>query len=169
VTTVDTNGKANVATVAEVFNVSIAKPVVIGIAIRPATYTYELVKQSGEFVVNLTDASLLAKVDRCGSVSGRSGTDKFARFGLTRLPAARVAPPLIEECPVNIECTVRSIQTVGDHDLVLGDVVAMHVDRDKVDGQGKVITGRLDPLVYISGDYWAAGMRLGTHGFARGE
>jgi flavin reductase (DIM6/NTAB) family NADH-FMN oxidoreductase RutF len=160
ITSIDRDGTPNIITLGEVFNVSIRKPVILGIAIRPATYSHSLIADTKEYVVNLPPARILDQVDGCGSVSGRNNVNKFEMFGLTPLPSDEVTPPLIEECPVNIECKVISRQTVGDHDLFLGEVVAVHVDEDKLDESEEVITEKLDMLVYITGEYWNVGKRL---------
>ena len=126
ITSVAPDGRANIITLGEIFNLSLRSPTIVGIAIRKATYSHGLIAQSGEYVVNLPTTRILAAVDRCGSVSGRK-VDKFAAFGLTPLPAAVVRPPLIAECPVNVECKVIGMEEVGDHDLFKGEVVAAHV------------------------------------------
>jgi flavin reductase (DIM6/NTAB) family NADH-FMN oxidoreductase RutF len=166
VTSVDEEGRANIITLAEVFNISIREPVIVGIAIRPATYSHGLISKSMEYAVNFPTVAILEKVDACGSVSGRGGVDKFSRFGLTALPAEEIKAPLIAECPVNIECRVVGIQRIGDHDLFLGDVVAMHVDEDKVDEAGKVYAERLDCFAYVGRDYYALGKKIASRGFS---
>ena len=167
ITSVDEQGTPNVITLGEVFNVSIRKPVIVGIAIRPATFSHGLISATREYVVNLPPSRLAARVDACGSSSGRSGIDKLAAYGLTPIPADEVRPPLIEECPVNLECRVVGIQTIGDHDLFLGEVVAVHVDEEVLDETGAIITDRLDMLIYVAGEYWDAGKRIERHGFYR--
>lgn len=169
ITSVDAEGRPNVITLGEVFNVSIREPLILGIAIRPATYSHGSISSTREFVVNLPTARILDKVDGCGTVSFRTCPDKFARFGLTPVPSVRVKPPCIEECPVNIECELIERVTVGDHDLFLGKAVATRVDADKLDDKGRIITGSLDPLVYITGEYWSIGELIGTLGFTARE
>lgn len=169
ITSVDRKGRPNIITLGEVFNISIREPVIVGIAIRPATYSHALISESREYVVNLPPTRILAQVDGCGSISGRDGIDKFEAFGLTPVPAAEVSPPLIEECPVNIECKVISIHTIGDHDLFLGDVAAVHVDGDKLGGSGRIITEKLDMLVYVTGEYWSVGRQLEKLGFSKSQ
>jgi len=166
VTSVDPDGKPNILTLAEVFNISIRKPVIIGVAIRPATYSHKLISQTREYVVNLPRASMRVQVDACGSVSGRSGMDKFEAFGLTPVAAAEVRPPLVAECPVNIECKVVGIQTIGDHDLFLGEVLAVHADEDVLDESDSIISAKVDMLTYITGEYWGVGQMLGKHGLS---
>jgi flavin reductase (DIM6/NTAB) family NADH-FMN oxidoreductase RutF len=165
ITSVDSKGNPNVITLGEVFNVSIREPVILGIAIRPATYSHGSISATKEFVINLPTAGIMDKVDGCGTVSARSCPDKFREFGLTPIPSIAVKPPCIEECPVNIECAVVNRITVGDHDLFLGNVVAMRVDADKLDERGEIVTGSLDPLVYITGEYWSLGELIGRFGY----
>jgi flavin reductase (DIM6/NTAB) family NADH-FMN oxidoreductase RutF len=165
ITSVDAAGKANIITLGEVFNVSIREPVILGIAIRPATYSHGLISEAKQFVINLPTAAIMDKVDRCGTTTGRNGRDKFREFGLTPIPSTKVAPPSIEECPVNIECELLQRITVGDHDLFLGTVVAMRVDSDKLGESGELLTESLDPLIYITGEYWSIGERIGKFGY----
>lgn len=167
ITSIAPDGRANIITLGEVFNLSIGQPVIVGIAIAKPRYSHELISRSGEFVVNLPTAAILEKVDRCGSASGRD-VDKFAAFGLTPLPAERVAPPLIAECPVNLECKLLGVTQIGDHDLFQGEVIAQHVDEDALDSEGRLRVEKLDVLCYLHGEYWSLGSRLGHHGFTRG-
>ncbi len=161
VTSCDGEGAANIITLGEVFNISIRKPVIVGIAIRPATYSHGLIRETKEYVINLPTAKMVQKVDRCGTVSGRAGRDKFSEFGLTPIPSIKVKAPGIEECPVNIECEVIDILRIGDHDLFLGQVAAMRVDEDRLDEKGEIRMGSLDPIVYLTGEYWSIGERIG--------
>lgn len=165
VTSVDAEGRANVVTLGECFNISIIRPVIVGIAIRTATYSHGLIRRSGEFVVNLPTADLYEVVDGVGTVSGRD-CDKFERFDLTPVPAREVRPPLIEECPVCVECRVIDEREVGDHQLFLGEVVAEHVDEDALDEDGRPDPEKLDMLVYACQAYFAGGEKLGEHGFS---
>jgi len=166
VTSVSEEGHPNIITLGEVFNVSISQPVILGIAIAKPRYSHELISATREYVVNLPTAGLVEAVDRCGSVSGRE-VDKFAAFGLTAVRAEKVAPPLIAECPVNIECRVLGIQEIGDHDLFLGEAVAEHVAEEALDEEGQILVDKLAPLCYLHSEYWSCGKRLGRHGFSR--
>lgn len=161
VTSVDANGRPNIITLGEVFNLSISGPVIVGIAIAPARYSHELISASGEFVVNLPPAELVGKVIACGRCSGRD-TDKFARFDLTPIPATHVAPPLIAECPVNIECRVLAVQTIGDHDLFQGEVLAHHVALELLDAEGRLVPERLSAVVFAHWSLFAMGELLRT-------
>ena len=166
ITSVSTDGRPNIITLGEVFNVSISDPVILGIAIAKPRYSHELISATREYVVNLATADMIEAVDRCGSVSGRH-VDKFAEFGLTPVPAEKVKPPLIAECPVSIECVVLDIQEIGDHDLFLGRVVAEHVAEEAIDEDGCILVDKLNPLCYQHSEYWSCGKRLGRHGFTR--
>ena len=119
ITSVSEEGTPNIITLGEVFNISIRNPVILGIAITKERYSHELISATREYVVNFPSSSMVKVVDQCGCVSGRQ-INKFAEFGLTPVPAEQVKPPLIAECPINIECRVIDIQEVGDHDLFLG-------------------------------------------------
>jgi flavin reductase (DIM6/NTAB) family NADH-FMN oxidoreductase RutF len=166
ITTADENGVPNVLTLGEVFNISINKPLIMGVAIRPATYSNSIIKKTGEFVINLTTTEMVEKVDRCGSITGRNNFNKFEQFNLTPIPSTYVKAPLIDECPVNIECKVISIQEIGDHDLFIGEVLAVHADSDKTDTNGDIDFEKLDLLVYLTGSYWSLGKKLGNLGYS---
>ena len=167
VTSVAADGTPNIITLGEVFNISISQPVVVGLAIVPTRYSYELIEAAGEFAVNLPTADMAEVVDRCGSCSGRDVGDKFAHVGLTPVPATKIRAPLISECPVNLECTLIDIIQAGDHDLFRGEVVVEHVDEACLDEQGRIAIDRLDPLCFLLGQYWSAGKYLGHHGYSR--
>ena len=167
ITSADENKKPNIMTAGEVFNIGLKDPCVIGIAIRKATYTHTLISRTKEFTVNLPPASLLEKVDLVGTVSGRDGLDKFSEYSLTPVPSDEIAPPYIEECPVNLECRLLSVTEVGDHDLLLGEVVAMHADADKIDDHQRLIVEKLDVFIYAEWEYFKVTEKLGHYGFSR--
>jgi len=166
VTCVDREGKPNIITLAEVFHPCIANPTMIGLAIAPQRYSNRLIRETREFVVNFPTVDLVEKVDGCGCVSGRD-VDKFERFGLTPMPAKHVKPPLIKECPVNVECVLKSVQPIGYHDFFMGEVVAIHVDEEVLDENGNIIPEKLRPIVFVLGEYWSLGERVGRYGFSR--
>jgi flavin reductase (DIM6/NTAB) family NADH-FMN oxidoreductase RutF len=159
ITSVDAAGKPNIITLGEVFNISISRPVILGVAIRKERYSHGLISETREYVVNLPTVDIAEKVLSCGRVSGRD-VDKLKRFGLTPLPATIVKPPLIAECPVNIECKVTGIQVIGDHDLFLGEVVAQHVDEDVLDENGKIVVERLNGFAFVLSEFWAFGRKV---------
>lgn len=168
VTSVSRDGRPNIIALGEVFNVSLRRPPVVGLAIRKATWSHALIAESEEFVVNQPTSAMVKQTEICGNTTGRK-TDKFAAAGLTALPASTVRAPLIAECPVNIECRLISVQDLGDHDLFLGEVQAVHADEGLIGPDGLVSPERLDPLVFMfnfghPGEYWSLGRRLGDRG-----
>ena len=168
ITSLAADGTPNIITLAETFNISIGVEgyVTVGLAIVPSRYSHDLIEASGEFTVNIPTADMVREVDRCGTVSGRHH-DKFAYSGLTPLPATKVKPPIIAECPVNLECILIDITKAGDHDLFRGEVVAQHVDEAILNADGTIAIDRLNPLSYVLGQYWSLGRHLGNHGFTK--
>lgn len=162
ITSVDAEGRPNIIALGEVFNLSIVQPVWVGISVREATYSHGLIKEQEEFVVNLPTADLLGAVLGCGSCSGRDDIDKFQRFGLTPRPAMQVKPPLIEECPVNLECKLVGFHHVGDHDLFIGNVVTQHINKEMLGTQGDIDAGKLDTIIMKPKSFWRMGDMLGT-------
>jgi flavin reductase (DIM6/NTAB) family NADH-FMN oxidoreductase RutF len=118
-----------------------------------------------EFVVNVPRAEQLEEVDLAGVWSGAEH-DKFEELGLTARPASLVNAPLIEECPINIECVVRHQLALGAHDLYIAEIVAVQYDEDVLDAQGRVQTKKLTPIAYVEGEYWSLGERIGSYGAA---
>ena len=155
VTCADREGRPNIITLSWV-GVACSDPPTISIAIRPDTHSYKLIEETKEFVVNIPTVDILQETDYCGKVSGR-GRDKFTETKLTSESAKHVRPPLIKECPVNLECTLQKIVKVGSHDLFLGQVVAVHVDQAILDEKGRVDYAKARPFVYSHGEYWSLG------------
>jgi len=154
-------------TAGEIFNVGLKNPCIIGIAIREATYTHSLITRNKQFTVNLPTCAILGAVDQIGTISGRDGLDKFAEYGLTAVPSHEVAPPIIAECPVNLECNMLSITRAGDHDLILGEVAAMHVDEDKLDENQKVLIDKVDGFLFAEWGYYRFGDMIKSIGYTR--
>jgi flavin reductase (DIM6/NTAB) family NADH-FMN oxidoreductase RutF len=161
------DGSTNIMAVSWV-GVACQTPPIVSVAIRAERFSYGLIRETGEFVLNIPPASLIRAVDFCGVVSGRD-ISKFAETGLTPMPGLKVRAPLIKECPVNLECVVRNSLVLGSHVLFLAEVVAMHAD-DAVVENGSVIMGRVAPLAYdpFGGDYWSLKEVIGHQGFSGG-
>lgn len=163
VVSIDAKGKPNIITLGEIFNLSISNPVWVGIAVHKARYSYDLIKEQGEFTVNLPTATVVRKVRGCGSCSGRYGIDKFARFNLTPLPSKYIKPPIIAERPVNLECRVVGFHSIGDHDLFIGEVLFEHVDKDVVKDNGERNESKLDPLIWLGVGFYRLGEKIGEY------
>ena len=137
----------------------------VSISVRPERYSYPILKETGEFVINLTTRELAFATDYCGVKSGRD-VDKFRELGLTPVPAEQVKAPLIGESPVNIECRVRQVMPLGSHDMFIADVVAVHADEKYMDDNHKFHLEKAEPIVYSHGAYLACGEQLGTFGYS---
>lgn len=141
------------------------RPAMTYISVRPERYSYGLIRESGEFVINLTTVGLVRAADFCGVRSGRE-LDKFAHCGLTPVPASEVSAPLIEQSPLSLECRVKQILPLGSHEMFLSEIVAVDVDEQLVDREGKLHLSRAGLAAYAHGEYFALGERLGTFGFS---
>ena len=136
------------------------------ISVRPERHSYEIIKRTGEFVINLTNSALARATDWCGVRSGRD-YDKFAEMGLTPEPAAVVAAPVVAESPVSIECRVKQIVPLGSHDMFIADVVNVLVDEEYINPEtGKLELERADMITYCHGEYFCLGEALGHFGWS---
>lgn len=136
------------------------------ISVRPERHSYEIIKRTGEFVINLTTASLARATDWCGVRSGRDH-NKFAEMGLTPISAAVVGAPAVEESPISIECRVKQIIPLGSHDMFLADVVNVLVDEEYIDPETERLDlERAEPIVYSHGEYFRLGKVIGRFGWS---
>lgn len=141
-------------------------PAMCYISVRPERHSYEIIKRTGEFVINLTTEELARAVDWCGVRSGRD-YDKFAETGLTPEKAEKVAAPVVGESPVAIECRVRQVIPLGSHDMFIAEVVNVLVDERVIDDEtGKFELERAGLLAYSHGEYFALGKALGHFGWS---
>lgn len=158
------NGEDNIITVAWAGTVC-SDPPMVSISVRPERHSYEMIKESGEFVINLTTRDLVPAADYCGVKSGRD-VDKFREMKLTKGKAQIVNAPLIEESPVNLECRVADIRKLGTHHMFLAEVVAVNVDDKYMDKTNKFHLEQADLAAYSHGSYYSLGDLLGTFGFS---
>ena len=135
------------------------------ISVRPTRHSYPIIKESGEFVINLTTSQLVRHADFCGVHTGAK-IDKFARCGLHTEAASEVSAPLIAESPLSLECRVTEIIPLGTHDMILADIVAVDVDESLVDSEGKLHLDRADLAAYAHGEYFSLGKKLGSFGYS---
>lgn len=140
-------------------------PVMISISVRPERYSYHILKESGEFVINLTTEQLVRQADEAGVKSGRD-VDKWALLGLTPERGKHVSAPLIAESPVNIECRVRDILPLGSHHMFLAEVLAVHVEQRLLDERGRLALERARLVAYSHGEYYGLGKLLGSFGYS---
>lgn len=140
-------------------------PPMVYASIRPTRYSYELIKESMEFVINLTTKDLAKETDFCGVKSGRD-YDKFKENKLTPIKGEFVSAPMIEESPVNIECRVTEIKELGSHHMFIAEVLGVHVDEQYMDRKGKFNLSDANPISYSHGTYYELGKSLGTFGYS---
>jgi flavin reductase (DIM6/NTAB) family NADH-FMN oxidoreductase RutF len=156
---------ANIITLAWAGTVC-SNPPMVGLGVRPDRHSHRLIKDVGEFVVNLPRAGQVRMVDHCGMVSGRD-EDKWKACGFTPISGSEVQVPLIAECPVNIECRLRQTISLGTHDFFIGEVVSIQMDEDVLNDRGRLDVAETDPFAYLNGDYRRVGESLGKFGFSK--
>lgn len=156
--------KPNVLTVAWTGIVN-SHPPMTYISLRPERYSYEIIKTSGEFVINLTTEDLAFAADYCGVKSGRD-VDKFVQMKLTPYEASQVSAPMIAESPISIECRVKEIISLGSHDMFLSEIIAVNVDDSAFNEAGKIDFIKCGLIAYAHGEYFRLGKRLGSFGFS---
>ena len=165
VSTADKAGNSNILTIAWTGTVCTNPPMAY-ISVRPERYSYHMIRESGEFVINLTTKKLARAADYCGVRSGKD-VDKWKECHLTRGTASTLKyAPVIEESPVQIECRVKSIQELGSHHMFLAEVTAVQVDESYMDAKGKFDLNRTGLIAYSHGEYLDMGKKLGTFGYS---
>ncbi len=160
----DEEGNSNIITVAWTGTVCTNPPMVY-ISVRPERHSYDMIRKTGEFVINLTTKDLAYATDFCGVRSGRD-VDKFAEMKLTKEKASVVAAPMIGESPVNVECKVTEVKELGSHHMFLAEVVAVHVEEAYMNENQKFELGKAEPIAYSHGEYYGLGELIGTFGYS---
>lgn len=156
--------KSNIITVAWT-GILNTNPAMVYISIRPTRYSYNLIKEQGEFVINLTNKSLVRQTDWCGVRSGEK-FDKFKEMNLHKEKANFVKCPMIQESPVSVECKVKEIRSLGSHHMFVADVLAIDADEKYIDDKGAFDISKCDLISYANGGYYSQGEKLGKFGFS---
>lgn len=145
-------------------------PPMLSISVRPNRHSHAIIKQTGQFVVNVPAGDMVKEVDYCGTVSGKD-YDKFLRTLLTPVKATEVDCPMIEEAVICLECKVEKTLELGSHEMFIARIVAVHVEEDFLDEKGRIKVGEVKPFAYVPGDkqYWSLGHPNGYFGFSRGS
>ncbi len=164
VSVADKEGNANILTVAWAGTIC-TNPPMLSISVRPERYSYHMIKETNEFVVNLTTKDLVKETDFCGVRSGRD-VDKYKELGLTKSKMEHVSAPGIAESPVNIECKVRKIEELGSHHMFIADVVGVVVDDKYFDETNRFHINDTNLIMYSHGEYFALGEKLGKFGYS---
>ena len=158
------NGNANIITIAWTGIINTHPPKTY-ISVRPSRHSYKIIKESGEFAINLTTEALVRHADYCGVYTGAK-VDKFAKCGLNKEAASEISCPLIAESPLSLECKVTDVIPLGTHDMFLADIVAVDVDERLIDGEGKLRLDKAGLAAFSHGEYFALGKKLGDFGFS---
>lgn len=156
--------KPNIITVAWA-GTTCSSPAMVSISVRPDRYSYDIIRETGEFVINLTTERLAHAADYCGVRSGRD-VDKFKEMNLTPGQSVHVAAPFIEESPVNIECRTKQILELGSHHMFVAEVLGVNVDECYLDKNGKFNLNEAGLMVYSHGEYFGLGKKLGKFGYS---
>ena len=164
VTCADAAGKPNIITVGWAGTIN-SEPPMLSISVRKERYSYDLIKDRGQFAVNLATQRLVRATDLCGVKSGRD-TDKFALTGLTPEKASVIDVPIIKESPVSLECVVKKIVELGSHDMFIAEIVSVDTDEALLDDKGKLLLEKADLICYSHGKYWGLGKELGFFGYS---
>ena len=164
VSVADKNGKANIITIAWAGTIC-TNPPMVSISVRPERYSYQMIEETGEFVINLTTEELVKACDYCGVVSGRD-KDKFKEMNLTPFTVEGVRVPAIAESPVNIACRVVEKKELGSHHMFIAEVVSVTVDEAHMNETGKFLINELGLVMYSHGEYFAMGEKLGKFGYS---
>ncbi len=165
VSTGDQEGNTNILAIAWTGTIC-TNPAMVYISVRPERYSYQMIKESGEFVINLTTEKLVKATDYCGVRSGKD-VDKWVETGLTKGKAETLNyAPVIEESPVNIECKVKEIKELGSHHMFIAEVTSVQVDDSYMDENNKFNLNKTGLLAYSHGEYLGLGKKIGTFGYS---
>lgn len=157
-------GVTNIITVAWT-GIVCSDPAMLHVSIRPERFSHDIIKNSGSFVVNIPTGNLSYAVDFCGIKSGRD-INKFEHLGLTIKESNLIDAPSIWECPVNLECRVRDIISLGSHDMFIAEILCVNVDEELLDKSGKPNLNKADLICYNQSEYRAVAESLGKFGFS---
>lgn len=156
--------KSNIMTVAWT-GILNTNPAMCYISVRPERYSYNLIKESGEFVINLTNKKLAFATDWCGVRSG-SKYDKFKEMKLTKEKAKNVKCPIIKESPVAIECKVKEIKELGSHHMFVAEILSIDADDKYIDENGAFDISKCDLITYANGGYYSLNKKIGKFGYS---
>ena len=135
------------------------------ISVLPSRNSYEIIKQSGEFVINMMPSSFVKQVDYCGIKSGKT-EDKLEKMKLTAMECENISAPQIAQSPISLECKVTDIVPLGSHDMFMADILSVNIDKSLIDDRGRLKIEQAGLMPYAHGTYFALGKKIGTFGFS---
>ena len=156
--------KSNIITVAWT-GILNTNPAMCYISVRSERYSHDIIKENGEFAINLTTRQLAYATDWCGVKSGRD-VDKFKEMKLTKEKANIISVPLIKESPVSVECKVKEIVPLGSHDMFVAEIVAIDADEKYIDEKGAFDISKCDLIAYANGGYYPLESKIGKFGYS---
>lgn len=156
--------KSNIITVAWTGIIN-TNPAMCYISVRPERYSYNIIKENAEFVINLTNEDLAFATDWCGVRSGKD-YDKFKEMRLSKEKANFVKAPLIKESPVSVECKVKEIIPLGSHDMFIAEILCIDADEKYIDEKGAFDISKCNLIAYANGGYYSLGKNKGKFGFS---
>lgn len=160
----DNHGNMNIITVAWT-GVICSDPPMLYISVRPERYSYEIIKNAGDFVINLPNEKLTYAIDFCGIKSGKD-VNKFDHLGLTAKKSSKTISPYIKEAPLNLQCKVKDILPLGSHHMFIADIVEVMADKGLLDEGGKLHLSKANLICYNHGEYWNLDKSLGFFGYS---
>lgn len=162
--TCGTKEKANVLTIAWTGIINTVPPMTY-ISVRPERHSYNIIKETGEFVINLTTSAMAKETDFCGVRSGRD-IDKISRCRLHLTAGETVGAPVIEESPLSLECRVTEIKELGSHHMFIAEITKVRLEERFMDSKGKINLQQAGLMAYSHGEYFSLGRKLGDFGFS---
>ena len=156
--------KPNIITVAWTGTIN-SEPAMTYISIRPERYSYDIIKKTGEFVINLTTKDLAYATDYAGVTSGKN-VDKVDKLGLNLEKSNNIQAPMIKESPVSIECKVKEIKELGSHHMFIAEVLSVNIDDTYLNENGRFDMQKCNMLAYSHGEYYVLGEKIGKFGYS---
>lgn len=157
-------GRANIITISWAGTVC-SEPPMLSISVRPERHSFSLIKETGEFAVNIPDRKIVKETDLCGVISGRNH-DKFHETGFTAGRSISIKTPIIMECPINIECQVRQTVELGSHTMFIAEITGVQVSAELIDDKNRLVSEKAALVGYAHGHYYQLGKQLGHFGFS---
>ena len=153
--------RANITTIAWTGVIN-SEPPLVYVSIRPSRHSYEIIKETKEFVINIPDDKLVWQTDYCGTKSGKD-VDKFKEAHLTKQASKIVKAPSIEECPISLECKLKEIKELGSHHMFIGEIVSVNAKKELIEN-GKINLAKAKLITYIGNEYYIAETKVGDRG-----
>ena len=154
--------KSNISTISWT-GIICSDPMLVYVSLRPTRYSYEIIKETKEFVINLPNKNQVKEADLCGTKSGRE-IDKFKECHFTKSLSTKVSAPYIKECPISLECKVLEVKKLGTHDMFIAEVVSINADENFVDENDNILFEKANLISFAGKKYFAVDDEVGYRG-----